>query len=107
MKCPIPAAGPRARRFSVATFIAAALLMGVTVAPAAADERITPPDVPGNLVVLDGNAPFLIGHAIGTQNYSCLPSATGFAWTLYGPQATLFDGDDDQIITHFLSPNPV
>jgi len=26
---------------------------------------------------------------------------------LFGPQATLFDEHDEQIITHFLSPNPV
>ena len=46
------------------------------------------------------------GHAVGTQNYVCLPSATGVAWTLFGPQATLFDDDNKQIITHFLSRNP-
>src|SRR5262249_7417393 len=42
-----------------------------------------------------------------------LPNATGFAWTFFSPQATLFSdlriGSFDiqqQIITHFLSPNP-
>ena len=73
---------------------------------AAADDRLASPAVPGNLVVQDGSRPYLIGHATGTQNYSCLPSATGVAWTLFGPQATLFNDDTDQIITHFLSPNP-
>jgi hypothetical protein len=107
MKCPVPAAWPRARRFSLAAYVATAVVMFAAAAPqAAADERITPPDVPGNLVVQDGSTPYLIGHASGTQNYSCLPSGTGVAWILYGPQATLFDGDEDQITTHFLSPNP-
>ena len=47
-----------------------------------------------------------VGHAIGTQNYVCLPSGPGFAWSPFGPQATLFDDDARQIVTHFLSPNP-
>ena len=35
-----------------------------------------------------------------------MPTATGFAWTLYGPQATLFNDQGQQIVTHFLSANP-
>lgn len=62
--------------------------------------------VPDNIQVPAGNTAFLEGHAVGTQNYICLPSGTGFAWTFFGPQATLFDDDDEQVITHFLSPNP-
>jgi hypothetical protein len=69
--------------------------------------------VPSNLEVQDGSNVFLEGHAKGTQNYICLPTATGFAWTFFSPQATLFTdikwirGDiQQQIITHFLSPNP-
>jgi hypothetical protein len=53
------------------------------------------------------------GSATGTQNYVCLPSATGYAWKLFGPQATLFltfkifnTEARQQIITHFLSSNP-
>ena len=53
-----------------------------------------------------GGPPFLIAHADGTQNYICLPTATGVAWTFLGPQATLFDRDLDQVMTHYLSPNP-
>jgi hypothetical protein len=53
-----------------------------------------------------GNKAFLEGHAIGTQNYICLPSGAAFAWILFGPQATLFNDEDKQIITHFLSANP-
>ncbi|MFI5365859.1 MAG: DUF3455 domain-containing protein [Candidatus Binatia bacterium] len=52
-----------------------------------------------------GNKLFLEGHASGTQDYICLPSGAGFAWTFFGPQATLFDDNNEQIITHFLSPN--
>jgi hypothetical protein len=64
--------------------------------------------VPNTIQVPAGNTAFLEGHAVGTQNYICLPlpSGAGFAWTFFGPQATLFDDNDAQVITHFLSPNP-
>jgi hypothetical protein len=72
------------------------------------------PPMPPELEVPGGNAAFLKGHAVGTQNYICRPSGSGFAWTLFGPQATLFftfkwiNGEiRQQIMTHFLSPNPV
>ena len=73
--------------------------------PAHADP-IQPPSVPSDIEVRDGSRPFLISHAVGTQGYICLPSGAGFAWTLFGPQATLFNDRDEQEITHFLSPNP-
>ena len=71
--------------------------------------------VPIEIVVPAGHKPFLRGHAVGTQNYMCLPfpipspSPSGYAWSLVGPQATLFMFNvyGTQIITHFLSPNPV
>jgi hypothetical protein len=69
-------------------------------------DRVTPPPVPSNIQVPAGNKAFLQGHAVGTQDYICLPSASGFAWTFFGPQATLFDDKQKQVITHFLSPNP-
>jgi Protein of unknown function (DUF3455) len=62
--------------------------------------------VPTDIEVEAGNKAFLEGHAVGTQNYMCLVSGSAFAWTPVGPQATLFDDDGRQIITHFLSPNP-
>jgi hypothetical protein len=62
--------------------------------------------VPANLEVQAGNTPFLIGHADGSQNYICLLSESGFQWTFFGPQATLLDDHDQQVITHFLSANP-
>jgi hypothetical protein len=75
--------------------------------PVYAGDDIVPPPLPPDLQpVPAGNKVFLKGAAIGTQNYICLPSGPGFAWTFFGPQATLFKDDDKQIITHFLSPNP-
>jgi len=85
---------------------ATALTVAFTVAlpqPAHAG-NVAPPNVPGIIAVPSGNHPFRVGHAVGTQDYICL--STGWASPAYGPQATLFNDDDDQIITHFLSRNP-
>jgi hypothetical protein len=67
---------------------------------------INPPPVPANIKVPPGNRPFLLGHAVGTQNYICLPSGTGFQFRLFTPRATLFNGIEKQITTHYFSPNP-
>ena len=61
--------------------------------------------IPVELEVPAGHTLSLRGRAIGTQNYLCLPTDSGFGWVLFGPQATLFRFGR-QIITHFLSPNP-
>ena len=91
------------KALALASACAAAFAMTPGIALA---QRIAAPVVPATLQVPAGNKPFLVGHATGTQNYICLPSGSGVAWTLVGPQATLFNDDDRQVITHFLSPNP-
>ena len=87
------------------TACAAALAVALTISPPqpAHAGGVVPPPAPSNIQVAAGNKAFLEGHAVGTQNYICLPTG----WTLFGPQATLFDDHDEQVITHFLSPNPV
>jgi hypothetical protein len=87
---------------------AAALAAAFAVAlpqPAYADD-LTTPAVPANIAVRAGNKAFLVGHAVGTQNYVCLPSGTGVAFVLFTPEATLFSDDEKQVTTHFFSPNP-
>jgi hypothetical protein len=98
---------------------AAALAVAFTVSlpqPAPAD-NVTPPPVPADIQVEAGNTAFLEGHGVGTQNYICLPCpnpitpaamcpASGFAFALFTPQATLFNDHDKQVTTHFFSPNP-
>ncbi len=87
---------------------ATALAVAFTVAlpqPARANS-VTPPRVPPELQVPAGNTAFLEGHGVGTQNYICLPTATGFAFTLFTPEATLLSDDAEQITTHFFGPNP-
>ncbi len=96
---------------------ATVLAVAYTVAlaqPAHADP-VTPPPVPPDLQVQAGNKAFLEGHGVGTQNYVCLPcpnpatsmcpDASGFAWILFTPEATLFKDNDRQVTTHFFSPN--
>ena len=88
------------------SFTTAFTLTLAMAAPLASAQGIVPPAAPADLAVPAGNNPFLIAHAAGTQNYICLPSGPKYAWTFFGPQATLFDGLDKQILTHYLSPNP-
>ncbi len=80
-----------------------------TVTTASA-QRVTPPTTPIDIAVPEGNSPFLVGHAVGTQGYTCLPTANGgTTWsTTARPEATLFTnffGQQIQIITHFTSVN--
>ena len=96
------------RKILTAAGIAALGLMMTTGVPTAHADEIAPPSVPGNLNVEDGNEVFLVGHGVGTQNYVCSTSATsvsGFAFSLFTPEATLFDNAGEQLITHFFSPN--
>src|SRR5512133_3504032 len=96
---------PATRRiWLVACAIAVA---GFSAPQPARASTVTPPRVPPDLPVPAGNIAFLEGHGVGTQNYVCLPSATsatGFDWSLFTPEATLFNDDDRQITTHFFGP---
>jgi hypothetical protein len=92
-------------RFAAALALACAL---GTVTHAAA--QVTPPTTPDTIAVPAGNSPYLVGHAFGSQGYTCLPTATGgTAWSPTArPEATLFTdlfGQQFQIITHFQSIN--
>jgi hypothetical protein len=98
------------RQHTALKVMAATALAMTTAFPAPAvahKDRVERPPVPGNLEVDRTFRPYVVAQADGTQNYICLATATGVAWTFLGPQATLFDGDLDQVMTHYLSPNPV
>ena len=96
----------------VRSLLTAALVLACafgTVSSAAA-QKVTPPGTPAKIAAPAGNTAFLVGHALGTQGYVCLPKATGASWTVNGarPEATLFEGlagKDRQVTTHFLSPD--
>lgn len=96
-------------RLSLASMVLAGVAaMAFTVpfpGPVYAD-TISPPSVPDNIQIPAGNKLFFVGHAVGTQNYICLPSGTGVRFVLFTPQATLFDDNGDQLTTHYFNPNP-
>ena len=72
--------------------------------------QVTPPATPDTIAVPAGNSAYLVGHAAGSQGYTCLPTSTGSAaWNPTArPEATLsvrLFGQPFQIITHFQSIN--
>jgi hypothetical protein len=93
--------------------MAAALVLtcALTCTTYASAQRVTPPPTPTQITPPEGNSAFLVGHAFGTQGYTCLPTTTGAtSWTVNParPEATLFSnvfGQLVQIITHFTSIN--
>ena len=88
----------------------ASIAMALTLAlpQTARAQTVTPPPVPPGLEVLAPSEAFLLGRGVGTQNYECQPTSPlgRVGWVLFTPQATLFDDDGRQLITHFSSPNP-
>jgi hypothetical protein len=82
-----------------------ALLLG-SDAGAARAHGTCGPTVPPGLEIPPGHRLFLKSEAVGTQNYLCMPTATGVEWRFINPQATLFNANDQQVITHFLSIPP-
>lgn len=95
----------------IACAAALAVAFTVSLSQQAHADKVTPPSVPPQIKVEPGNVAFLVGHAVGTQNYICLPSGTGFKFVLFTPEATLFKtlfkdvNPEHQIITHYFSPN--
>lgn len=95
----------RARNlFAVVLVLGCALVFSAN----ASAQAVNPPAVPDDIKVPVGNTAFLVGHAFGTQGYTCLPTSTGgTAWNPNArPEATLFlrvFGQLVQIITHFAS----
>jgi Protein of unknown function (DUF3455) len=94
------------RILAVASIAALGLAFALALPHAAYADDIAAPIVPDKLQVLAPNQVFLVGHAVGTQNYVCVSSAAGVDWSLFTPQATLFNDSAQQVITHFFSPNP-
>jgi hypothetical protein len=94
--------------------ITAAVILLTLESPATAQlETVAVPPMPDNLRAPAKNIPYLKTSATGTQNYVCMPGASGPAWKFVGPQATLLvtfpwlQGEvRQQIATHFLSSNP-
>ena len=65
------------------------------------------PSVPPALEVSSAYEVFLVGHAVGTQDYVCAASGSGVAFVLTTPEAVLFDTPARRVVNHYFSPNPV
>src|ERR1043166_9205019 len=116
MNCSAPRHQTTCRIVLIAFVTILALAFTVALPQPVRGDNVKPPPVPSNIQVPAGSKAFLVGHAVGTQNYICFPcpnpsastcpNASGFAWILFTPHATLFKDNDKQVITHFFSPNP-
>ena len=89
-----------------ARLLAAVALLAAAALPAAHDAFAgpVPPSVPPAIQVPAGNKVFLIAHAEGVQIYDCNPTADGYAWSLFGPRANLYDDRGKLVATHFRGP---
>jgi hypothetical protein len=94
--------------------LVATVVLGCALANAAnaMGQDVVPPSTPAAITPPAGNSAYVVGHAIGTQGYTCLPTSIGAStasWTVNSrPEATLFFsffGRNKQIMTHFLSPD--
>ena len=86
----------RSKRLLTVGVVAAAAVLSAQVALAG----VTAPDVPETIAVADGHKPFLAGHAVGVQIYSC----NGVAWSLVAPRANLYDDNGRLIVKHYGGP---
>lgn len=101
-----PGATERIRGLLAAALVLLAWAFGMVSRAAA--QKLKPPAAPALITPPPGNAAFLVGHAMGTQGYVCLPSGTSASWTVNSsrPEATLFVGalrHEIRIINHYLS----
>jgi hypothetical protein len=103
---PMTTISPRGRLArTLAGSVAVAALAVTTLLPGVAfAAKIAPPSVPSTIQVPAGTKPFLLGHATGTQNYTCQVTSSGYAWTLVAPAATLVDDKGKQLMSHYAGP---
>jgi hypothetical protein len=94
-------------RFSHARRLLAGIVAVIAAGTTAQAAQAAPaaPPVPPEIAVEEGHKPFLIGHAVGVQIYTCTTTATGFSWSGATPRADLFDDRGTVIVTHFGGPS--
>ena len=88
------------------------VLVGLLAASLHTSAQDMPANTPVGITAPAGNMLVLKTRGTGTQDYVCLPSATGGAWTFERPQASLFvtaGGFTFEAAEHFLSavPKPI
>lgn len=83
------------------------LVAQVGVAQTPDQVTASPPQVPDNLKVPEGQVLLLEGKATGVQIYECkakADNANQFAWRLKAPEADLFNDKGEKIIKHYGGP---
>ena len=88
-------------RAATTTALLAGSLAGLA-APALAGPAA--PDVPSQLVPTGSVKPFLVAHAVGSQDHTCKLGPNGYAWSFDGPMAVLHDDNGKLLGSH--SPGP-
>jgi len=105
MKMRVPRPRLRAGVIAAALTISAAVV-GISAPTGFAQAPNAQPAVPNDIRVPDGNKLFLVRHAVGTQDYVCVPSGGDFKFVLVTPRATLLSDEDHPAAAHYFSPNP-
>jgi len=103
-----PTAGSNRKHAAMKTPLLSALLLAASIGSPQVVHANRPaaPPVPDAIQVPTGHRPFLVAHAIGTQGYVCVALGSVYQWSPFGPQASLYNADGQQVLTHFLSPTP-
>jgi uncharacterized protein DUF3455 len=75
-------------------------IVGIVAPRILSADQITVPDLPPQIRVTDGR-PFLVLHAVGTQNYTCNGQGE---WGPAVPDAKLYASNGHQVGTHYAGP---
>src|SRR5439155_21554593 len=96
-----PRGGSRRERALLASAVAVLGAAGV-IAQAAVASPVTPPAVPDSIAVPAGNVAYLVGHATGTQNYTCQSNGT---WPSSSTPDAILTGQNEHVFVahHFPS----
>jgi hypothetical protein len=87
------------------TSSAAVAVLILAIAPATAQTKSSPPNVPDAIHAPAGLGVVLMANASGFQIYTCMAGADGkFSWTLKAPQAELRDRNGEVIGQHSAGP---
>ena len=94
--------GTRTRLLAGAVALAA---LGLAGGPGHTAPAPSAPKVPDAIQVPQGETLVLVGHASGSQIYTCSEAADGkWQWTLKAPDAELRDDKGTVVIHHFAGP---
>ena len=92
---------PRRRRLGRRVLAGLVVAATAAIVAGAALAGPPPPVVPGGGLQPSAGKPFLVGHGVGVQIYSC----NGSVWSFVAPRADLFADNGRLIVKHFGGPS--